>query len=133
MAEEKSTVSKKVQDIVDAISKLSVVEAFELKKALEEEFDVTAAAPMAMAAMPAAGGAGEAAEEKTEFDVVLTNAGSNKISVIKVVKNATGLGLKEAKELVEAAPKAIKEGVKKEDAEALKAEIEEAGGTVELQ
>jgi large subunit ribosomal protein L7/L12 len=133
MAEEKKD-SKKVADIVKAIKDLTVVEAFELKKALEEEFDVQAAAPMAMAAMPAAGAAGaEAAEEKSEFDVVLTGAGSNKIAVIKVVKNATGLGLKEAKDLVEAAPKPVKEGVKKEDAEALKAEIEEAGGTVELQ
>lgn len=122
---------KKVQEIVDQIKELSVVEAFELKKALEEEFDVKASAPMAMAAMPAAGAADEA-EEKDEFDVVLTEAGSNKIAVIKVVKSIAGLGLKEAKELVESAPKAIKEAAKKEDAEDIKKQIEEAGGKVEL-
>lgn len=132
MAEEKATkVSKNVQSIVDAIEKLTVVEAFELKKALEDKFDVTASAPMAMAAMPAAAG-GEAAEEKSEFDVVLTGAGSNKIAVIKVVKEITGLGLKEAKDLVESAPKPIKEGAKKEEAEEIQGKIEEAGGTVEL-
>ncbi len=132
MAEENTT-SKAVQKIVDDIKKLSVVEAFELKKALEEEFDVKAAAPMAMAAMPAAGAAaGEAAEEKDEFDVVLTDAGSNKIGVIKVVKSITGLGLKEAKDLVESLPKPIKEAAKKEDAEDIKKQIEEAGGKVEM-
>jgi large subunit ribosomal protein L7/L12 len=130
MAEEKK-ISDKVQKIVDSIKKLSVVEAFELKKALEEEFDVQAAAPMAMAAAPAAA-AGEPAEEKDEFDVVLTDAGSNKIGVIKVVKNATGLGLKEAKDKVESLPTPIKEAVKKEDAESLKKELEEAGAKVEL-
>lgn len=136
MAEEKAKTSKKVADIVEAIKKLSVVEAFELKKALEDEFEVSAAAPMAMPMAAGAAGAadaGEAAEEKSEFNVVLTNAGSNKIAVIKVVKAATGLGLAESKALVDEAPKPIKEGVKKEDAEKLKAEIEEAGGTVELQ
>lgn len=132
MAEEKAKLSKKVSEIVELIKALTVVEAFELKKALEEEFDVTAAAPMSMA-VAAPAGAVEAAEEKSEFNVVLTSGGSNKIAVIKVVKNVTGLGLKEAKDLVEAAPKPVKEGVKKEDAEALKAEIEAAGGTVELQ
>lgn len=132
MAEEiKTEVSKNVQSIVDEIKKLTVVEAFELKKALEEEFDVTAAAPMAMAAMPAAGGA-EAAEEKDEFDVVLVDAGSNKIGVIKVAKEITGLGLKEAKDLVESLPKPLKEGAKKEEAEEIKAKIEEAGGKVEV-
>lgn len=132
MAEEtKSTVSKSVQSIVDAIKKLTVVEAFELKKALEVEFDVQAAAPMAMAAMPVAA-AGEAAEEKDEFDVVLTNAGGNKINVIKVVKGLTGLGLKEAKDLVESLPKPVKEAAKKEDAEDAKKQLEEAGATVEL-
>lgn len=132
MAETKETkASKNVQSIVDAIEKLTVVEAFELKKALEEKFDVKASAPMAMAAMPAAA-AGEAAEEKSEFDVVLTGAGSNKIAVIKVVKEITGLGLKEAKDLVEAAPKPVKEGAKKEEAEEIQKKIEEAGGTVEL-
>ena len=130
MAEE-TKVSKAVQSIVDEIKKLTVVEAFELKKALEVEFDVQAAAPMAMAAMPAAA-AGEAAEEKDEFDVVLTNAGGNKINVIKVVKGLTGLGLKEAKDLVESLPKPVKEAAKKEDAEDAKKQLEEAGATVEL-
>lgn len=125
--------SDNVQKIVDEIKKLSVVEAFELKKALEEEFDVQAAAPMAMAAMPAAGAAGgEEAEEKTEFDVILTDAGSNKISVIKVVKSITGLGLKEAKDAVEKVPFTIKEAAKKEDAEDVQKQVEEAGGKVEL-
>lgn len=124
-------VSKKVQEIVDKIKELSVVEAFELKKALETEFDVKASAPMAMAAMPVAAAA-EPEEEKSEFTVVVTNAGSNKIGVIKVVKNLTGLGLVEAKELVESLPKPVKEGVKKEDAEKIKKELEEAGATVEL-
>jgi len=127
--------SDKVQKIVESIKELSVVEAFELKKSLEETFDVKAAAPMAMAAMPAAGAA-EPAEEKTEFNVVITDVGANKISVIKVVKNITGLGLKEAKDLVEAinpsAPKAIKEGVKKEEAEDLKKQLEAEGAKVEL-
>lgn len=132
MSEETTKVSKKVQEIVDKIKELSVVEAFELKKALETEFDVKASAPMAMMAAPAAGAAGEAAEEKDSFDVILANAGANKIGVIKVVKNVTGLGLKEAKDLVDGAPKPVKEGVKKEDAEALKKELEEAGATVEL-
>lgn len=122
----------KVQEIVDLIKELSVVEAFELKKALETEFDVKAAAPMAMGAMPMAGAAAEPVEEKSEFTVVVTSAGSNKIGVIKVVKNITGLGLVEAKELVESLPKPIKEGVKKEDAEKIKKELEEAGATVEL-
>jgi large subunit ribosomal protein L7/L12 len=129
MADEKT--SKGVQKIVDDIKKLSVVEAFELKKALEEEFDVTAAAPMAMAAMPA-GAPAEAAEEKDEFEVVLTDAGSNKIGVIKVVKAITGLGLKEAKDLVESLPKPVKQEAKKEEAEDIKKQIEEAGGKVEL-
>lgn len=129
MADEKST-TKAVQAIVDAIKKLSVVEAFELKKALEEEFDVKASAPMAMA-MPMAA-APEAAEEKDEFDVILTDAGSNKIGVIKVVKNLTGLGLKEAKDLVDSLPKPIKEAAKKEEAEDIKKQIEEAGGKVEV-
>ncbi|GAB4285846.1 MAG: 50S ribosomal protein L7/L12 [Candidatus Dojkabacteria bacterium] len=136
MSEEttKTEVSKNVQKIVDEIKKLTVVEAFELKKALEEEFDVTAAAPMAMAAMPMGGTAPavEAAEEKDEFDVILTDAGSNKIGVIKVAKNITGLGLKEAKDLVESLPKPLKEGVKKEEAEDIKKQIEEAGGKVEI-
>jgi large subunit ribosomal protein L7/L12 len=134
MAEEKKA-NKKIQAIVDSIKELSVVEAFELKKALEEEFDVTAAAPVAMGAMPVAGdGNADAQEEKTEFDVVLTglSPNGNKISVIKIVKNATGLGLAEAKAIVDSAPKTVKEAVKKEDAENLKKELEEAGATVEL-
>lgn len=123
--------SKTVQKIVDDIKKLTVVEAFELKKALEEEFDVQAAAPMAMAAMPA-GAPAEAAEEKDEFDVVLADAGTNKIAVIKIVKAITGLGLKEANDLVASLPKPIKEAAKKEEAEDIKKQIEEAGGKVEL-
>jgi large subunit ribosomal protein L7/L12 len=123
--------SKKVEEIVKQIEELTVVEAFELKKALEEKFDVKASAPMAMMAAPAAAPA-EAAEEKSEFDIILTDGGANKIGVIKVVKNITGLGLKEAKDLVEGAPKTVKEGVKKDDAEKIKKEIEEAGGKVEL-
>ncbi len=122
----------KVQKIVDLIKDLSVVEAFELKKALETEFDVKAAAPMAMAAMPVAGAAAEAVEEKDEFDVILVDGGSNKINVIKVVKGITNLGLKEAKDLVDGAPKEVKAGVKKEEAEDIKKQIEEAGGKVEL-
>ncbi len=131
MADETNT-SKNVQKIVDDIKKLSVVEAFELKKALETEFDVKAAAPMAMAAMPMAGAPAEAAEEKDEFDVVLVDAGANKIGVIKVVKGITGLGLKEAKDLVESLPKSIKEAAKKEEAEDIKKQIEAEGGKVEI-
>jgi large subunit ribosomal protein L7/L12 len=120
-----------VQEIVEKIEKLTLLEAAELKKALEEKFGVTAAAPMMMAgAMPAAAAA--AVEEKTEFNVVLINSGAQKINVIKVVRAATGLGLKEAKDLVDGAPKNIKEGVNKEEAEKLKKELEDAGGTVEL-
>ena len=120
-----------VQEIVEKIEKLTLLEAAELKKALEEKFGVTAAAPMMLAgAMPAAAVA--AVEEKTEFNVVLINSGAQKINVIKVVRAATGLGLKEAKDLVDGAPKNIKEGVNKEEAEKLKKELEDAGGTVEL-
>jgi large subunit ribosomal protein L7/L12 len=121
----------KVTKIVDSIKELSVVEAFELKKALEEEFGVSAAAPMAMMAAPSAAPA-EAAEEKTEFDVILNEAGAEKIAVIKVVKEATGLGLKEAKDLVEAAPKPVKEGISKDDAAALVAKLTEAGAKAEM-
>ncbi len=120
----------KISKIVDAIKELTVVEAFELKKSLEDEFGVEAAAPMAM--MAVAPVAAEAAEEQTEFDVMLNDAGSEKIAVIRVVKEATGLGLKEAKELVEAAPKQIVEAVSKDDAEALLAKLAEAGATAEL-
>jgi len=122
-----------VQEIVEKIEKLTLLEAAELKKALEEKFGVTAAAPVMVAgAMPAAGGAAPAAEEKTEFTVLLKEAGAQKINVIKVVRAATGLGLKEAKDLVDGAPKPVKEGVPKEEAEKLKKELEEAGGKVEL-
>lgn len=123
-----------VEQIVDQISNMTALELSELKKALEEKFDVTAAAPMgAMPMMMAGGDAGAAAaEEKTEFDVILASAGGNKLQVIKVVKDITGLGLKEAKELVDGAPKPIKEGAAKEEAEEIKSKVEEAGGTVEL-
>jgi large subunit ribosomal protein L7/L12 len=120
-----------VAEIVEKIEKLTLLEAAELKKALEEKFGVTAAAPMMMAAAPAAAAAAPA-EEKTEFTVELKNAGAQKINVIKVVRAATGLGLKEAKDLVDGAPKVVKEGLNKEDAEKLKKELEEAGGQVEL-
>ncbi len=124
-----------VQEIVEKIEKLTLLEAAELKKALEEKFGVTAAAPMMMGGMmPAAGGGAgaPAVEEKTEFTVVLKEAGAQKINVIKVVRAATGLGLKEAKDLVDGAPKPVKESIPKEEAEKLKKEIEEAGGKVEL-
>lgn len=125
-----------VAEIVERIEKLTLLEAVELKKALEEKFGVTAAAPVVMAgAMPgaAAGGAAPVAEEKTEFNVVLKEAGAQKINVIKVVRAATGLGLKEAKDLVDGAPKVVKEALPKADAEKLKKELEEAGAKVELQ
>jgi large subunit ribosomal protein L7/L12 len=122
-----------VAEIVEKIEKLTLLEAVELKKALEEKFGVTAAAPVMMAGtMPAAGGAAPVAEEKTEFTVVLKEAGAQKINVIKVVRAATGLGLKEAKDLVDGAPKPVKESVSKDDAEKLKKELEEAGAKVEL-
>ena len=122
-----------IQEIVEKIEKLTLLEAAELKKALEEKFGVTAAAPMMMGAMPAAGGAAPAAvEAQTEFNVVLKAAGAQKINVIKVVRAATGLGLKEAKDLVDGAPKNVKENVSKDEAEKLKKELEEAGATVEL-
>jgi large subunit ribosomal protein L7/L12 len=120
-----------VTEIVEKIEKLTLLEAAELKKALEEKFGVTAAAPMMMAAAPAAAAAAPV-EEKTEFTVELKNAGAQKINVIKVVRAATGLGLKEAKDLVDGAPKVVKEGLNKDEAEKLKKEIEEAGGQVEL-
>ena len=125
--------AEKVAEIVEKIKGLSLMEASELKKALEEEFGVTAAAPVVVAGGGAAGG-GEAAaaEEKTEFDVILTGAGDKKINVIKVVRAHTGLGLKEAKDLVDKAPNPVKEGISKEEAEKLKKEFEEAGATVEL-
>ncbi|MGN0650996.1 MAG: 50S ribosomal protein L7/L12 [Oscillospiraceae bacterium] len=122
--------SEKILGIVEEVKALSVLELNELVKAIEEEFGVSAAA---VAAAPAAGtGAAAAAEEKTEFDVVLASFGDNKMAVIKAVKDVCGLGLKEAKELVESAPKAIKEGASKAEAEELKAKLEEAGAKIEL-
>ncbi|GAC1413241.1 MAG: 50S ribosomal protein L7/L12 [Candidatus Doudnabacteria bacterium] len=125
-------VPEKFQGLVDQIEKLSVLELSELVKVLEEKFGVSAAAPMMMGAMPAAGGAGAAVEEKSEFTVELTEAGANKIGVIKVVREITGVGLKEAKDLVDGAPKAVKEGVAKAEAEEMKKKIEEAGGKAVL-
>ena len=123
--------SEKVTNLIEEVKALTVLELSELVKALEEEFGVSAAAPAAVAvAAPAA--AAPAAEEKTEFDVVLKSAGANKINVIKVVKEVTGLGLKEDKALVDEAPKTVKEGASKDDAEALKAKLTEAGAEVEL-
>ena len=123
-------VPAKFKTVVDEVEKLTAIELSELVKILEEKFGVSAAAPMMMGAMPAAGAA--AAEEKTEFSVELTEAGANKINVIKVVREVTGLGLKEAKDIVDAAPKVVKENVAKADAEAMKKKIEEAGGKVNL-
>ena len=117
--------------IIEAIESMTVLELSELVKALEEKFGVSAAAPVAVAAAPAAGGEAAAAE-KTEFDVVLASAGSSKIQVIKAVREATGLGLKEAKELVDGAPKTVKEKVSKADADALKEKLEAAGATGEV-
>lgn len=125
--------SENVQKLVDAVKELTVLELSELVSELEEEFGVTASAPVAMAAAPAAGvDAGAAAEEKSDFDVVLESAGAEKIKVIKEVRDITGLGLKEAKALVDEAPKALKEGVPAEEAEAIKAKLEAVGATVEL-
>ncbi len=126
--------SEKIAEIVEKIKALSLVEASELKKALEAEFGVTASAPVMMGAMPGAGAAAAAApaEEKTEFTVVLTSAGDKKINVIKVVRQHTGLGLKEAKDLVDGAPKPVKEAIPKDEAEKIKKELEEAGATVEI-
>lgn len=118
--------------IVDDLSNLTVLEAAELSKLLEEKWGVSAAAPVAAAAAAGGGVAAAAVEEKTEFDVVLTEAGPNKINVIKEVRAITGLGLKEAKDLVEAAPKAVKEGVNKEESDKIKAQLEAAGAKVEL-
>ena len=122
--------SEKITNIIEEIKAMPLLELADLVKAIEEEFGVSAAA-VAVAA-PAAGGDAPAAAEKSEFDVVLAEAGANKINVIKVVRELTGLGLKEAKDLVDNAPKAVKEGLGKEDAEAMKAKLEEAGAKVEL-
>ncbi|MGM0653358.1 MAG: 50S ribosomal protein L7/L12 [Bacillota bacterium] len=123
--------SDKVNEIMELVKGMTVLELSELVKALEDEFGVTAAAPVAAAA-PAAGGAAAEEEEKDEFDVVLTSAGEKKIQVIKIIREITGLGLKEAKALADEAPGNVQEKVSKEEAEATKAKIEEAGGTVEL-
>ena len=123
-----------VDTVFEQLGKMSVLELVELKKKIEEEWGITAAAPVAVAAAAAPGAAGDgaAAEEKTDFDVVLTGAGDKKIQVIKVVRAITGLGLKEAKDLVDAAPQAVKEGAAKDEAESVKAQLEEAGASVEL-
>jgi len=143
MSEEKTTqeetteektveVPAKFKSLVEEIEKMSVLDLAELVKILEDKFGVSAAAPAMMMAGAVAGGAEEAAEEKTSFDVELTEAGANKIAVIKVVKAITEMGLKDAKDLVDAAPKMIKEGLKKEEAEAIQKQVEEAGGKVTL-
>ena len=118
------------EEIVETLKGMTLLEVSELVKELEDTFGVSAAAPVAIAAMPGAGG--EAAEEKTEFDVILADFGSNKINVIKEVRSLTGLGLKEAKDLVESAPKPVKEGATKEEADKIKAQLEKAGAKVEL-
>ena len=135
MTEEKKeevVVPAKFEKLVAEIEKMSVLDLSELVKVLEDKFGVSAAAPMMMGAVPAAGGEAAAAEEKTEFDVELTAAGDKKINVIKVVREITGLGLKESKDLVDGAPKMIKEKVAKADAEEMKKKLEEAGAKVEL-
>ena len=124
--------TEKTLKLIEEIKTLTVLELSELVKELEEVFGVSAAAPVAVAAAPAAGAAAPVVEEKTEFDVVLASFGDKKLDVIKVVRGITGLGLKEAKELVEAAPKAIKEGVAKDEAESIKKQLVEVGATVEL-
>ncbi len=122
-----------VESILESIEKLTLIEASELVKAMEEKFGVSAAAPVAVAAAPAAGAADAAADAgSSEVTVVLASAGANKIPVLKIVREITGLGLKEAKDLVDGAPKPIKENIKKEDAEAIKKQLEEAGATVEI-
>ena len=134
MSEETTTVElePELQTIADQLDGLTLLQSSKLVKYLEDRWGVSAAAPVAMAAAPAAGGGGEAAEEKTSFDVILESGGDKKINVIKEVRAITGLGLKEAKELVESAPKAIKEGLAKDEAEELKGKLEEAGAEVEL-
>src|SRR3954467_7051672 len=121
-----------VDKIFDELGKMSVLELVELKNKIEEEWGVTAAAPVAVAAPGGAAGDGAAAEEKTSFDVVLTAAGGQKIQVIKVVRAVTGLGLKEAKDLVDSAPKPVKEGIAQDEADSIKAQLEEAGASVEI-
>ena len=120
------------EDILDTISEMSVMDVVDLISAMEEKFGVSAAAPVAVAAGPAGGGEAAAAEEQTEFDVVLASFGSSKVPVIKAVREVTGLGLKEAKDLVEGAPTTVKEGLPSDEAEALKTKLEEVGATVEI-
>jgi large subunit ribosomal protein L7/L12 len=130
---ESTTTSPKIEQVLEIVENMTVLELAELVKTFEDKFGVSAAAPVAVAAVPGAGGGDAGAvEEKTEFDAVLTSAGSQKIQVIKVVRGITGLGLKEAKDLVEAAPKAIKEAASKEECEDIKKQVEEVGGTVEI-
>lgn len=124
--------SEKVTKLIEDVKALTVLELAELVKALEEEFGVSAAAPVAVAAAPVAGGAAPVAEEKTEFDVILKDVGPEKIKVIKVVREVTGLGLKEAKDLVDGAPKPLKENVSKEEAASIEAKFKEVGATVEI-
>ena len=131
MSEETVEVSKELAEVIEKLENMSVLDCVNLVKALEDKWGVTAAAPVAVAAGPVAGG-GEVVEEKTEFDVILAEMGPNKIAVIKAVRSITGLGLKDAKELVEGAPKPVKEAVSKDDADKFKAELEEAGATVEV-
>jgi large subunit ribosomal protein L7/L12 len=133
MSEAVKLSSSNAQTAMEAIERLTLIEMAELVKALEDRFGVTAAAPMAFAAMPGAGaGAAAVVEEKTEFDVILAAAGAEKIKVIKVVRELTGLGLKEAKDLVEGAPKPVKEGINKAEAEEVKKKLSEVGATVEI-
>ena len=124
--------NEKITAIVEEIKSLTILELNELVKAVEEEFGVSAAAPVAVAGAAVAGAAAPAAEEKTEFDVILTGFGDKKLGVIKVIREITGLGLKEAKDMVEGCPKNVKEGISKEDAEKIKAQLVEAGATVEI-
>jgi len=131
-AEEKKEVPAKFKKLVEEIEKMSVLELSELVKVLEDKFGVSAAAPMAVAAMPAAGGEEGGAVEKSTYDVELTSAGAAKIAVIKMVREITGQGLKESKDIVDAAPKVIKAGVSKTEADEMKKKLEEAGATVEL-
>ena len=124
---------EKMNEIIDQLSELTIMEVSQLVSALEEKWGVSAAAPVAVAAAAPADGGGAAAEEKTEFNVVLKAAGEKKIQVIKAVREVTGLGLKEAKDLVDSAPKAVKEGVPKDEAEEIKKKIEDAGGTADME
>ena len=132
MSEDTKTMSPEIQDIVAKIKTMTILQVNDLVKAIEEEFDVTAAMPMMAGPMMMGGAAAAPAEEKTEFDVILTGAGDKKIQVIKVVRELTSLGLKEAKDLVEGAPKAVKEGVSKDEAASIKAKLEESGASVEI-